>query len=179
MVTLCMPYYHVGHLNFKLSLCRKRKAQAIAACPKFEGARNSPVLKHENAWSGEHSSKSQPDSYSKPATPDSGLAPSLKGSKYGEPFLSEQVRSETPSSVQSSGKGSNSSTAGDNEDVFDEKMTETQASMRCVFGKIFLLKATISVLTLILFYLVKALKRQREISVDELLKQLELSRLHL
>lgn len=95
------------------------------------------MLKHGNAWSGEHS-KSQPDSYSKPATPDSGLAPSLKESKYGEPFPNEQARSETPNSIQSSGKGSNS-TAGDNEDVFDEKMTEAQASMRYVIGTILMI----------------------------------------
>jgi hypothetical protein len=119
------------------SLCSKRKAQTVTACPEFEGARNSPVLKHGDAWSGDNSKSHNPlDSYShssKPATPDSGLAPSLKESKeyHGEPFPNESARSETPSSVQSSGKGSNS-TAGDhdNEDVFDEKMTEAQTSMR-------------------------------------------------
>lgn len=121
-----------------LSLCcSKRKAQTVNTVPDFEGARNSPVLKHGEAWSGESSkpSHSQPSgSYSKPVTPDSGLAPSLKECKYGEPFPTEQTRSGTPNSVQSSGKGSNStSTAGDNEDVFsDEKMTEAQTSMRYV-----------------------------------------------
>lgn len=88
------------------------------------------MLRHGDAWSGEKSKPhNQPDSYSKPATPDSGLAPSLKECKYGEPFPNEQARSETPNSVQSSGKGSNG-TAGDNEDVFDEKMTEAQTSLR-------------------------------------------------
>ena len=80
------------------------------------------MLKHGDAWSRESS---------KLTTPDSGLAPSLKDScgKYGEPFPSEQARSETPSSVQSSGKGSNSTAGGDDNeesDVYDEKMTEAQ-----------------------------------------------------
>ena len=96
------------------------------------------MLKHGDAWSGGNNSKPpnplDSHSYSKPATPDSGLAPSLKESKdhdHGEPFPNESARSETPSSMQSSGKGSNS-TAGDNdgEDVFDEKITEAQTSMR-------------------------------------------------
>ena len=93
------------------------------------------MLKHEDAWSGGNSKSPNPlDSYSKPATPDSGLAPSLKEGKdhdHGEPFPNESARSETPSSVQSSGKGSNSTyTAGDNdgEDVFDEKISEAQTS---------------------------------------------------
>ena len=94
------------------------------------------MLKHGDAWSGEKSKPhSQLDSYSKPATPDSGLAPSLKECKYGEPFSNEQARSETPSSMQSSGKGSNS-TAGDNEDVFDEKMIEAQTSLRYAISTI-------------------------------------------
>ena len=95
------------------------------------------MLKHEDAWSGGNSKSPNPldsHSYSKPETPDSGLAPSLKEGKdhdHGEPFPNESARSETPSSVQSSGKGSYSTyTAGDNdgEDVFDEKISEAQTS---------------------------------------------------
>ena len=95
------------------------------------------MLKHEDAWSGGNSKSPNPldsHSYSKPETPDSGLAPSLKEGKdhnHGEPFPNESARSETPSSVQSSGKGSNSTyTAGDNdsEDVFNEKMSEAQTN---------------------------------------------------
>ena len=85
------------------------------------------MLRQRDAWSVENS-KPQPDSYSNPRTPDSGLAPSLgESSKYGEPFTSEQARSETPSSVRSS-KESNST--GDNEDVFGEKIADAPTNLR-------------------------------------------------
>lgn len=153
--------YNCLYLWKKNTPYRKRRTEAIATCPEFEGARDSPVFKRGQAWSREKNSPSSPETYSIPRTPDSGLAPSLKDSKCSEPCPStdQATRSCTPSSLQSSSKGSSSSN-GENDDVFDEKATEAEtSSTRCVLSPLWFLtcKFKSNILPVFLFIMIKLL----------------------
>ena len=70
--------------------------------------RDSPVLRHHDAWIGEKSS---------PRTPDSGLALSLADSKHSAGWAISDSQS---------GSTKESYSAGSNEDVFDESVSQSK-----------------------------------------------------